>query len=120
VDLAFRGIITFTRTLSLQFTTQVLIARGAYRNTRRLVDATSFEPEPIPEGQDDFNTTTLNANVLLRWEYLPGSTAYLVWTQQRYGDSGNADTGLKQRFWDTFELPHDDVVLLKVSYWLSF
>ena len=120
VDLSFRGIITFTRSLSLQFTTQVLMARGTYRNYRRLVDATTFAPEAIPEGQYDFNTTTFNANVLLRWEYLPGSTAYLVWTQERYGDSAVYDTGFAARFKDTFALPHDDVVLLKVSYWLSF
>ena len=122
LDFSIRGIITFTRSLSLQFTTQVLIAKAVYRNYRRLVDATSFLPisPPIEEGQYDFNAGTFNANVLLRWEYLPGSTAYLVWTQQRYGDAGASSAGLGDRFRDTFALPHDDVVLLKVSYWLSF
>jgi hypothetical protein len=120
VDLSLRGIVTFTRTLSLQFTTQVLMARGSYHNYRRLLDATTFAPEPIAQGQYDFNTTTFNANVLLRWEYSPGSTAYLVWTQERYGNEGSDDTGFAQRFRDTFALPHDDVVLLKVSYWFSF
>jgi hypothetical protein len=120
LDLSLRGIITFTRSLSLQFTTQVLMARGTYMNYRRLVGATSFVPEPIAAGEYDFSTATFNANVLLRWEYLPGSTAYLVWTQERYGNVGASAASVGDRFQDTFALPHDDVVLLKVSYWLSF
>lgn len=120
LDLMLRGIVTFTRTLSLQFTTQVLMARGTYSAYRRLVDATTFIPEPIDAGTYDFNTTTFNANVLLRWEYSPGSVAYLVWTQARYGDAGVYDRSFAERWGDTFSLPHDDVVLLKVSYRLPF
>jgi hypothetical protein len=65
----------------------------------------------------DFNEAILNANVLLRWEYIPGSTLYLVWTQARSGDSGDYSSGFGPRFRDTFALPHEDVLVLKVSYW---
>ncbi len=120
LDIELRGIVTFTRDLSFQFFTQVFLARGRYSNYRRLVSSTdlaSYIPTATFQGAD-FNEATLNANVLLRWEYLPGSTLYLVWTQGRFDDSGVYTTGFGRRFNDAFAVPHEDVLLLKVSYWL--
>jgi hypothetical protein len=34
-------------------------------------------------GNPDFNYVSLRGNAVLRWEYLPGSALYLVWTQGR-------------------------------------
>ena len=67
-----------------------------------------------------FNATTFNANMLLRWEFLPGSTLYLVWTQGRSGDSGDYSASFSRRFTETFRLPHEDVLVVKVSYWMPF
>jgi len=120
LDFELRGIVTFTRNLSLQFFSQVFLARGRYVNFRRLVSSTdlvAYIPPATFVGAD-FNEITFNANVLLRWEYLPGSTLYLVWTQGRFDDSGNYATGFGRRFSDTFALPHEDVILLKASYLL--
>ena len=121
LDFELRGIITFSRTVSLQFFSQIFLARGQYAGYRRFAggqpvayDFPSFSGFVSP----DFNEAVLNANVLLRWEYFPGSTMYLVWTQERFGDSGNFATGFDRRLSDTFALPHDDVLLLKISYWL--
>jgi hypothetical protein len=122
VDLELRGIVTFTRDISLQFFSQVLLARGGYTDYKRLLSSTELAPYSPPSASfinPDFNEITLNANVLVRWEYLPGSTIYLVWTQGRSDDGrGLYATSLGQRFSDTFSLPHEDVVVLKVSYWL--
>jgi len=120
LDFELRGIVTFTRNLSLQFFSQVFLARGRYVNFRRLVSSTdlvAYIPPATFVGAD-FNEITFNANVLLRWEYLPGSTLYLVWTQGRFDDSGNYATGFGRRFSNTFALPHEDVILLKASYLL--
>ena len=35
--------------------------------------------------QRDFNTLSFRSNVVLRWEWRPGSTLYLVWQQDRSG-----------------------------------
>jgi hypothetical protein len=120
LDVACRGTLTFTRTLSLQFYSQVLLARGRYMNYRRLVAPATFRNDIVPPGTYDFNEVILNANVLLRWEYLPGSTLFLVWTQGRYDDTKNYLSSLGERFGDAFRLPHEDVLLLKVNYWFSF
>jgi hypothetical protein len=119
-NIEFRGILTFTRTLSLQFFFQTLWARGTYAEYRALESPTSFRPFAVPDGLYDFNQTSLNANVLLRWEYLPGSAVYLVWTQARYGNTGDPDRGFADSFQDAFLLPHDDVVMVKVNYWLGW
>jgi Domain of unknown function (DUF5916) len=118
-DSAIRGTITFTRSLSLQFYTQVLLARGRYDDYALLAGSTTLVPTTSPSVDYSFNIATLNANVLLRWEYFPGSTVYLVWTQFRFEDSMRFGTGFSQRFRDTFALPHEDVLLLKVTYWFS-
>jgi hypothetical protein len=117
IDLALRGIVTFTRTLSLQFYTQILLARGRYHGYRVLLESDRFIGVAMPPNYD-FNYAIFDANVLLRWEFLPGSTIYLVWTQNRFGDSGNFATDFGPRLRETFKLPHDDAVLLKLSYWI--
>jgi hypothetical protein len=118
LDLELRGILTFTRNLTLQFYTQMLLARGNYANYRRLTGSTTFAYDVTPTPDYNFNQGTFNANVLLRWEFMPGSALYLVWTQSRAGDSGQYQTGFSDRFEEVFALPHEDVVFLKVSYWL--
>jgi hypothetical protein len=118
VDLDLRGTVTFTRSLSLQFFFQALIARGSHSDYRALTGSTEFATGVTGVPNYDFNQGIFNANVLLRWEYFPGSSLYLVWTQSRYGDSGNASTGYRDRFHEVFALPHEDVLFLKVSYWL--
>jgi len=121
-DLALRGTITFMRSLSVQFYLQELLARGTYKGYRRLASSTvltAYDYRSNPQFVNpDFNGITFNANILLRWEYLPGSTVYLVWTQGRVDDSGNYATTIGRRLNDTFRLPHQDVLLLKVNYWL--
>jgi hypothetical protein len=123
LDLSMRGIVTFTRDLSLQFFTQVFWARGNYDRFRRLANPglllTYDYPSQGAYYNHNFNSMTVNANVLLRWEYLPGSTFYLVWTQARYGDNGVYHQGLRERFSDAFRLPRQDVVLMKMTYWFS-
>jgi hypothetical protein len=56
---------------------------------------------------------------VLRWEYRPGSTLFLVWTQQRSGFSafGNTEFGRDARAMLS-DRP-DNVFLVKATYWLG-
>ena len=68
----------------------------------------------------DFNLRSLRGNALLRWEYRPGSTMYLVWTQQREDFAslvGDFDFARDRRA--LFSAHPDNVFLVKVSYWLG-
>ena len=119
LNLDLRGIVTFTRTLSLQMYIQALVARAGYAEYRALVGPEEFAPASVAAGTYDFNSVYFNANLLLRWEYLPGSTVYLVWTQSRYDFISDTAPGLGERLGDIPTTPHDDVFLVKVSYWFS-
>lgn len=121
-DLSLRGTITFTRSMSVQFFTQVLLAKANYTHYSVLVGADDLEPynfQPTPTDDPDFNQKTINANVVFRWEYMPGSTIYLVWTQARIGDNDVYATSFRDDFRDAFKLPMDNVLLAKITYWWS-
>ncbi|MEK7250863.1 MAG: DUF5916 domain-containing protein, partial [Bacteroidota bacterium] len=118
VNFTFRSTITFTRDLTLQFYGQVFLAKGHYENFRRLIgtsDLVAYNYTSNP----DFNAQTLNTNLVLRWEYVPGSTLFFVWSQARRGSNGNYFRSFGDDFGDTFRTPPANVLLLKVSYWWS-
>jgi hypothetical protein len=64
----------------------------------------------------DFQVGALISNLVFRWEYLPGSNLYLIWSQARNGFKpdgaiGSSDIG------NVFTNPSAHVVMLKLSYW---
>jgi hypothetical protein len=68
----------------------------------------------------DFNRLSFRSNLVLRWEYLPGSTAYLIWQQSR-ADLGLAGQLINPRdLWDaTTRAAGDNLFVVKISYWLG-
>jgi hypothetical protein len=70
-------------------------------------------------GEPDFKFIYFQSNMVLRWEYLPGSTLFLVWTQSRDEGDYNLDQ-LPFEFDEDFNrmfriFPHD-IFLVKLSY----
>ena len=65
----------------------------------------------------DFNISEFLHNFVVRWEFLPGSTAYFVWSQQReyFSDSGEFDLGQQASDLFTDNKPYN-VFLIKLSY----
>ncbi|HXG98715.1 MAG TPA: DUF5916 domain-containing protein [Gemmatimonadales bacterium] len=68
-----------------------------------------------------FTFRSLRGNAVLRWEYHPGSTLFLVWTRTsqipdlprgdiRFGDDASA----------LFQGPSENIFLIKMTYWLGF
>jgi hypothetical protein len=117
-DFTTRGSFVFTRDLTLQVYLQLFFAKGKYENGHKMLSPDTFVPYKT-YSRPDFNELSFNSNVVLRWEYLPGSTMYLVWSQARRGERGDYQTGFSDNFTNTFSLPVDNVLMLKVSYWLS-
>jgi len=113
-----RGSYVFTTDLTLQVYFQLFFAKGKYEDYQILLAPDRFVSYPL-HSRPDFNELSFNSNVVLRWEYLPGSTIYLVWSQARAGGRGTYESTFGDSFNNTFTLPADNVVLLKVSYWLS-
>jgi hypothetical protein len=57
---------------------------------------------------------------VLRWEYRPGSTMFLVWAQGRDASESQANEfGFRQNFQDIFNQHPNNTLLLKISYWIN-
>jgi len=83
--------------------------------------ADRFKPFTPPAGTDtSFKSTQLRSNTVLRWEYRPGSTLYLVWTHGRGDYLHQYSThSWTQDYRDLFKLHPDNTFLIKVAYWLN-
>ena len=115
-NMVLRSTLTFTRELTLQLYTQVFLAKGHFANYRQLVTPSEFVPASYA-GNPDFNRQSLNMNLVLRWEYSPGSTLYLVWSQARSEGNDDYFTTFGNDFHETFANSPTNVILLKVNYW---
>lgn len=73
--------------------------------------------ETFTIGPRDFNVRSFRSNAVVRWEWRPGSTMYLVWQQDR---SARRDVRLVRPgdLFDALGAPGDNFLALKVSYWI--
>lgn len=67
----------------------------------------------------DFNQRSLIGNVVLRWEYRPGSTIFLVWQHQQFERADIGDFALGRDVGALFSAPSSDAFIIKVNYWLG-
>ena len=129
LGLTWRLNYTFTPNASLQLYANPFVSKGTYSDVRELADpradeyADRYQPYADPEVASDpggFNFKEFRSNVVFRWEYRPGSTLFLVWSQ---GREHSAPVQGGRSFWGDFDelfgQRANDVFLVKVSYWLS-
>lgn len=121
---------TFSPDLSLQTYLSPFVSKGTYSSVRQ-VSATPradnyddrYAPYNDPSVTDDpggFNFKALQSNVVMRWEYKPGSTLFLVWNQGRQGFDGvEGDRTFGGDMRDLFRLHPANTFLIKMSYWLN-
>lgn len=67
----------------------------------------------------DFTVRELRSNVVLRWEYRPGSTLYVVWSQDRGDDVRLTDFAVGRDLERLLGAPSTNVVMVKLSYWFG-
>ncbi|MDP2039202.1 MAG: DUF5916 domain-containing protein [Ignavibacteria bacterium] len=139
---------TFTPTLSLQLFLQPLLAVGNYYNYKEvakpktldlneygkngstivydnasgeyIIDPDGVGPaNSFSVGNPNFNFKSLRGNAVLRWEAMPGSILYFVWShdQQNYDDAGEFSFGRDLR--NLWKSEGNNVFMVKFSYWLD-
>lgn len=153
-SLTFRLDLALTPRLSLELYAQPFVSQGSYGPLRLVADprapsyAARFDPlesdrmvrpgggEDISVDVDrdgtrdftipepDFRVAALRTNAVLRWEFLPGSTLYLVWQQNREerASKERAPDGLlnfARDLADSFTAKGRQVVAMKVAYWIG-
>jgi hypothetical protein len=64
----------------------------------------------------DFNVKTFLSNLVLRWEYQPGSTVYLVWSQNRSGYANDGSFEASRDIASLFNESAYNIFLIKFSY----
>jgi hypothetical protein len=64
----------------------------------------------------DFNVKDFNSNLVVRWEYQPGSTVYLVWSRQRNDEVTDGNFHIWNDSRDLFKIYPYDIFLIKFSY----
>ncbi|MFN2567172.1 MAG: DUF5916 domain-containing protein [Gemmatimonadaceae bacterium] len=120
---------TMTPDLTLELYGQPFVATGVYSDFRELSatpDADSYDARfqpytPPPTESTQFKVAELITNSVLRWEYRPGSTLFVVWQHGRQGPGPN-DTFRQSWMRDyrrLFDLHPNNTFLVKVAYWLS-
>jgi hypothetical protein len=129
VTLTWRLGYTFTPTTSLQIYASPFISKGTYSNVREIADARAsdysarYRPygDPAVAGNPGgFNFQEFRSNVVFRWEYRPGSTLFLVWSQGREAESDVEGTqSFRGDLSDLFSQRANNTFLVKVSYWLT-
>ncbi len=68
----------------------------------------------------DFTFRSLRGNAVLRWEYHPGSTLYLVWTRSASASLLRGTMDFATDAGALLREPSDNIFLLKLSYRLGF
>jgi hypothetical protein len=67
----------------------------------------------------DFKVFEWRSNLVARWEYIPGSAVYLVWSQGRMGDDDIGTPDLGQDMRNLFDIKAHNVFLVKLTYRIS-
>lgn len=67
----------------------------------------------------DFNVRQLRSNFVVRWEYSPGSTVYLVWSQNRNSEIADGRFRFRNDLNGLFNVYPHNVFLVKWTHWFS-
>lgn len=137
-----------TPNLSIQYWGQPFLASGKYTEFKRIADSrannytdrfsllnsnelayvNSDEMYRVSDqagnqlytfDQPDFNVKEFLSNMVVRWEYLPGSTIYLVWSQTRNQSVSNGNFNFHNDLTKLFDDKPYNVFLLKMSFRLG-
>ena len=140
--------VTFSPTLTLELFMQPLIAAGDFsrynifaapRSSRRIEYGRDFGTVNVtPAGieldadtlgggaptdtlpNQTFTFRSLRGNAVLRWEYRPGSTLFLVWTRSGASSLSRGQIDFGDDASALFRGPSENIFLVKLSYWLGF
>ena len=121
VDITGRATYSFTRDMTLEAYLQPFVAVGDYSNIGRLARAKSFDFAPVTlDDNPDFNRKSVRSTVVLRWEYVRGSTLFAVWNLSTSDEL--ARKGVFTPFRDlrgAFAAPGTSTFAVKLSYWFA-
>ena len=121
VSITARTTYSFTRDLTLETYLQPFVAVGHYRDIRKLAQPKSFDFTSVTLADDpDFNRKSVRGTIVLRWEYVRGSTLFAVWNLSTSDEL--ARKGIYSPWRDlggAFGAPATNTLAVKLSYWFA-
>ena len=142
ISTKLRANYAFSPNLSLEAYAEPFVASGRYSNFGELsaprsrllreygTDGTTVTTDSagtlkITDGAStftisnrDFNILSFRSNMVMRWEWIPGSTFFLVWQQNRRTAEAFGDPARTSDLFRTTRANGDNFLAVKVSYWL--
>jgi hypothetical protein len=139
--------VTFTPDLSLQVYAQPFVSGAAFGTPAELAAPRTFDfrvygrdvgalervdggyrvhpdgiggaAEPFVVRDRDFNLRSLRGNAVMRWEWRPGSTLFVAWQQTRSHTDAVGDFRPRRDHAALFDAQPDNVLVIKMNYWLN-
>jgi hypothetical protein len=68
--------------------------------------------------QLDYNVRSVRSNVVLRWEYRPGSTLFIVWQQNREGEESRGDLVRVDDLFGGYSKVGTNFFAIKANFWI--
>jgi hypothetical protein len=145
-SLTLRVNLALTPDLTLQYYGSPFIGTGRYTAFKRATDTLAkrhedrfhlYGPDEIALGTDgryvvdeegggrysfanpDFSFRQFRSNLVLRWEYRPGSSVYAVWSQGRTDEVATWSSSFRANWDELWRTTPDNVFLVKISHWFS-
>ncbi|WP_163995027.1 DUF5916 domain-containing protein [Pyxidicoccus caerfyrddinensis] len=81
----------------------------------RVVDATGTT---FVVDDPDFNLRSLRSNLVVRWEFRPGSTLFFVWQQDRSNEQALGSVLEPDALGNSFSAPGSHTFAVKLAWWL--
>lgn len=134
---------TFSPRLSLQAYAQPFVATGRYTEYKDVDDSgadrfadrfTRLEGRNLAAmdtvftgtnngtfqfEKPDFSFAQLRSNVVMRWEYRPGSSIFAIWSHGQTTDSPDGRFRLGRDLKDLRDADTEDIVMVKANYWIG-
>jgi hypothetical protein len=116
---------TATPNLSFQFYGSPFISTGTYSNWRELNNPRAadyddrFKPFLGHGDPGGFSFKEFRSNTVVRYEYRPGSTLFLVWAQGRTTSGAPDEFSFGRGIQNVFDTHPSNTFLVKLSYWFN-
>ena len=146
-SLTFRANLTLTPELTIQYYGSPFLSTGRYTHLKQATDTLAhayeqrfheYSPQEIAYdpaanaysvaeagglrysfANPDFSFRQFRSNLVARWEYKPGSSLYVVWSQGRTSTEPYWQDSFGSNWDALWQTRPDNVFLVKLSYWLS-
>lgn len=120
VNITGRATYAFSRDMTLEAFLQPFVAVGDYTSIAKLARPSSFDFAPVTLADNpDFNRKSLRSTVVLRWEYVRGSTLFFVWNLSTSDLSRPGVFSPTRDLGSAFGAPGTNVFAIKINYWLT-